>query len=344
MTESTKPAWPQTPDGTTDWEVVFEDPDTGFIQLIDQSPTPDILRQTTTVVIEKLFTRRGDEAEVTRLKNHLENILAQPGEIENKRNGVNGLLRHIKSTRIEKARIYVERKRAGAAIDRRSGWLWKIDFLLKPKVLIPLGIVFILSLSSMMYLILETTIGPSLSDYMTARVAEAPTDEKAAEEATTETTGEETGEETGKEEEAATETPPPEPTPKPDTKAAPPEQDKPVRITLKTLRWPLTSMSAHERPQYYAVILYVDNWDIKTGVCLRVATVMDRLYQIFNREFPQGRPAKDEELREAERITPNILNQIYPGTPVNKAEIIRYGDPRFQAALVPPFCDSPDEP
>jgi len=56
-----KAAWPKTPDGTTDWEVVFEDPQTGFIQLIAQSPSAETLRLTTTVVIDKLFTRRGNE-------------------------------------------------------------------------------------------------------------------------------------------------------------------------------------------------------------------------------------------------------------------------------------------
>ncbi|MBF0251910.1 MAG: hypothetical protein HQL35_14910, partial [Alphaproteobacteria bacterium] len=108
---SDKKSWPQTPDGTTDWEVVFENPDTGFLALVAQSQSVEALRMTATVVIETLFTRRGDEEVVVRLKDALERILAIGGEadIAMKRTGVTTLLRKIKTERIEKARVYVER-------------------------------------------------------------------------------------------------------------------------------------------------------------------------------------------------------------------------------------------
>lgn len=335
MANTNKPAWPQTPDGTTDWEVVFEDADTGFIQLVAQSPNVETLRQTTTVVIDKLFTRRGDETEVQRLKAQLETILAAGSatDMAHKQAGVSGLLRQIKDARIEKARVYIERKRAGAAIDRRAGLLWKIDFLLKPKVLIPVGVLFIALISGSVFAILQTTLGPSRP----AQVAEAPA------EAPPPKTTEKPVEPEAK--------PEPEPEPKPVAKPKPapkptaeePEEPKPVVIWLKTLRWPLSSMSASERPQYYAALLYVDNWDDKITACSRVANVMDRLYQILNRVLPHDSKATDAQLAEMERIAPNILNQIYKFNLIKNVEIVRYGDPRYKVAIRPPYCKSPDK-
>lgn len=328
-----KAAWPKTPDGTTDWEVVFEDPQTGFIQLIAQSPSAETLRLTTTVVIDTLFTRRGDEHEVTRLKNQLESILNTPDDIAAKQAGVSGLLRQIKDARIEKARVYIERKRAGAAIDRRAGLLWKIDFLLKPKVLLPVGFTFILLLSGIVYALLQSTIGPSRP----TPVAETPAVSEPAPTDAPDTS--ETAPEVQKPQAPAPMTTTPD-TAAPD--ATPPEPE-PVHIWLKTLRWPLTSHSTKDRPQYYAVILTVEDWDTKVSVCRRVANVMDKLYQGFNRVLPPDRKATDAELAELERIAPNILNQIFKMELVKTVDIVRYGEAGFNVASRAPYCKSPDK-
>lgn len=327
-----KAAWPKTPDGTTDWEVVFEDPQTGFIQLIAQSPSAETLRLTTTVVIDTLFTRRGDETEVARLKNQLESILNEPDGIAKQQAGVSGLLRQIKDARIEKARVYIERKRAGAAIDRRAGLLWKIDFLLKPKVLLPIGITFIILLSGIVYALLQSTIGPSGS----VPVAQAPAVSEPS--PTVKPTTPETAPEAQESQVAPTVTPTPDAT----VDATPPAAE-PIRIWLKTLRWPLTSHSTKDRPQYYAVILSVEDWDTKVSVCRRVANVMDKLYQAFNRVLPQDRKATDEEIAELKRIAPNILNQIFKMELVNSVDIVRYGEAGFNVASRAPYCKSPDK-
>lgn len=344
MANTGKPAWPQTPDGTTDWEVVFEDPQSGFIQLVAQSPSAETLRLTATVVIDKLFTRRGDEVEVERLKRELEVILNTPSDITVMQTGVSWLLRHIKETRVEKARVYVERKRAGAAIDRRSGWLWKIDALLKPKVLLPLGLVFVIFISGLVYALLQSTLGGPArpAPEVEAPVAEAPIEKAPATtpEAAPEATPETSPEASPAEPQAAQPTANAPGVPSIET---PPPPPKPVRILLKTLRWPLASQSTRERPQYYAVMVYVANWDDKIEVCRRVANVMDRLYQAFDRVLPQDRNAKDEELVELQRILPNILNQIYNAPLVSKVDVVRYGSPNFKTATKPPYCTSPDK-
>ena len=57
MGETNKPAFPQTPDGVTDWEKVFEDPDQGLVAAIRTAQTSDNLRACMMIVIRQLFTR-----------------------------------------------------------------------------------------------------------------------------------------------------------------------------------------------------------------------------------------------------------------------------------------------
>ncbi|MEG3619085.1 hypothetical protein V5T82_11515 [Magnetovibrio sp. PR-2] len=338
MTIAGKADWPQTPDGTTDWEFVFEDAETGFIQLVMQSPNTDVLRQTTTVVIEKLFTRRLDEDEVARLKTQLAIILSESPELPVQQQGVTALLRGIKDTRIEKARIFVERKKAGATIDRRSGWLWKIDVLLRPKVLIPVSLIFVLSLTGAVYGLLNITVGPSrpkviiaepkTPPLVAANKAEAP---KAEPEAKPEP------------EPAPEPKPEPEPEPEPEPAAEPEDEaatQEPVSVWLKTMRWPLSSLSTSERPQYFAVILHVKDWDTKVGVCRRVANVMDQLYQAFNHVLPQNRRVTDKEISDLSTVIPGAVNQIFGGKVIIGAEVHRYGAPGYKAATLPPYCQS----
>ncbi|MBL4615702.1 MAG: hypothetical protein JKY27_12620 [Magnetovibrio sp.] len=331
MADTGKLAWPRKADGTTDWEVVFEDPNTGFIQLVAKSPSPEVLRQATTIIIDKLFTRRGDKDEVINLKNQLESILSNPGDIASKQVGVGGLLRQIKETRVDKARDYIERKLAGAAIDRRAGLLWKIDFLLKPKVLLPVGFAFILLISGFVFVLLQTTLGPSDPTI----VAEAPADVEIP----------------VKDQENPAELQPaedltqaPEALPSDVEEPDDIKEPEPIRIFLKTLRWPLSSMSTKERPQYFSVILYVDDWDTKIQVCRRVANVMDKLYLAFNFALPQDRKARDIELAELAGLIPSAVNQIYGTELVVKSDVYRYGQQGFKSAPRPPYCNSPDKP
>jgi len=324
MVQTDKPAWPRTPDGTTNWEVVFESPDTGLIPLIAKAQSVEALHLSTTVVIEKLFTRRGDEDAVRILKHQLETLLNTEGDFTSKQTGVTQLLRDIKETRIEKARIYLERKRAGAAIDRRAGLMWKIDFLLRPRVLIPVGLIFVMLLSGIVFALLQSTIGgPAVP------VAMAPSDQTAPEEPGTGSP-------------AADKPKPVDPTIQaPDTPPPPPE---PIKIWLKTLRWPLSSLSANERPQYFSVILYVDTWDDKVQVCRYTVKVMDKLYLAFNHVLPQDRRASNIELEELGGLIPSALNLIFEQKLVKKAEIFRYGQEGYKAATLPPYCQSPDKP
>ncbi len=127
MAEKSKSSWPKTPDGTTDWEVVFEDPDKGFISLITQAQSIASLRSGALVVIQQIFTRRADAPDIEQLKNRLDAVTsfgktAVPDEddLAAAREDIAGLLRGIKEERKQKAAEYVANKRGAQSIERRT--------------------------------------------------------------------------------------------------------------------------------------------------------------------------------------------------------------------------------
>jgi len=161
MADSPKAAWPKTPDGTTDWQVVFEDPTAGFIPLILKGQSPEAIKMGATVIIQKLFTRRNDVDLCAQYITRLGDIITTAdGDMERISFRVSMLLREIKDERIELARVYVERKQAGAALDRRASLWWKVDKLLHPKILIPLGVVLVAVLAGLVFMMLQTTLSP----------------------------------------------------------------------------------------------------------------------------------------------------------------------------------------
>jgi hypothetical protein len=52
--------WPKLRDGTIDWMTVFQAPKTGLIAQIEQSTTSAQLKACFAVIIEALFSRKGD--------------------------------------------------------------------------------------------------------------------------------------------------------------------------------------------------------------------------------------------------------------------------------------------
>ena len=113
-----KPAFPQTPSGVTDWEKVFEDPNEGLIAVIAGAPNAAALKSCLEAVTRQLFTRKGDELEITRVEGEIERMFANAGGATPTDDAV-ALLRSIKDLRTRKAQEFLARKHADAA-DRRA--------------------------------------------------------------------------------------------------------------------------------------------------------------------------------------------------------------------------------
>ena len=105
-----KETWPRTETGTIDWEVIFENPETGLIRLISGAKSACALRDSAMAVIKLLYTRKDDPPEFERLTAELQGLIpndtpedAHPCMVE----GVTVILRQIKEDRIRKAEEYV---------------------------------------------------------------------------------------------------------------------------------------------------------------------------------------------------------------------------------------------
>ena len=125
MSENTEPAWPQTPEGVTDWEFVFENEGAGFIPLCLLANSPLILKECATVVIQQLFTRDDDSMNIMKYIIALNDIIPDEKELDMDvdnlkvmRTEVTELLRKIKTDRQNKSKEYLKRK-AREAQDRR---------------------------------------------------------------------------------------------------------------------------------------------------------------------------------------------------------------------------------
>ena len=110
--------WPQTSEGVTDWEMVFEGPNPGLIGLIRTAHTPTTLKDCATVVVQQLFTRDDDSMMVMKLIIDLEGIIPDSNgealsaeEVDRMRDEISGFLREIKAERIKQAREYLKKQK-----------------------------------------------------------------------------------------------------------------------------------------------------------------------------------------------------------------------------------------
>ncbi|MEO5336274.1 MAG: hypothetical protein H7841_05185 [Magnetospirillum sp. WYHS-4] len=114
MSGSERASWPKKAGGTVDWEKVFEDPRDGLIPLISKARTAQALRQSTILVIQKLYTRKDDPPEVARFVGEVTSLIRDDLPVESLPRlvqGVTAILRQVKEERIRKAAEF-EREKA----------------------------------------------------------------------------------------------------------------------------------------------------------------------------------------------------------------------------------------
>jgi len=306
MADQSKASWPKTADGTTDWEAVFEDPTIGFISLVSRTQSPAMAEKTATVIIQKLFTRRNDLDLCKQNIHRLGTIVAtHKDDLARIHEDVAVLMREVKNERIELARVFIERKQAGAAIDRRAGMWSNASSLFKPKILIPIIGVLTAALAGVVYVMMPpSTPAPTgntdpfaQNTYGTVK----PMDPNQF-------------------------------NPKSDVKP------DPIAIWLKTVRWPITPQASGDPAKFYSVTLYVDSHDIRASVCDRAPSVTDRIIVSFGKTMPPDRDARIDEISDAEDEIKSALNTLFSGDLVGKVTVSRYGTKGFKAATLPPYC------
>ena len=130
--------WPLQADGTIDWKLVFEDPETGLIPLIDRASTPEKLVSCVHVVVHSLFVRADDETLRRAYLSELDSLIRRHKELSFDaemglsllKGNIQALLRSIKNDRIASAQATAEaqpadsdRRKADQAQDRLQDWM-----------------------------------------------------------------------------------------------------------------------------------------------------------------------------------------------------------------------------
>lgn len=108
-------------DGTTNWTVVFDDPEQGILHAVNAVSSEAQLRAVMDQVAQLLFKRKRDEGPRAEFKARIDTIIdgADDAGFETARDAVLALLEKEKNLRIQKALLHVKNKRASQSIERR---------------------------------------------------------------------------------------------------------------------------------------------------------------------------------------------------------------------------------
>ncbi len=329
-TASSKTKWPQLANGTTDWDKVFDDPSSGLIHAISQATSAEALRAVTLLVIQKLFTRDEDKAEVSAFTATLDGIIEKvegDEQLAATIDAVAQLLTQIKEERQEKAREYLKaqgkKKKKGERRSKRkkkkpgfeAALLKFMLALTKPKVWIPIGVVGVLAIfGAILFVVAPMLQGEDTEVAQPATQGEKGAAPQTADGKTPEVPAEKTDEELDAEEEAK-------------------KWVRPVIIT--PTQWPIIQGSKGKAPVLYASLFYVSSSKGVSAICGALPRVRESLLVAFSSAKLGSRQPNAEELRRITVTTKNLINKSL-GPAVRTMVIVPYGDKRFLATNTPP--------
>jgi hypothetical protein len=109
------------PDGTTNWTVVFEDPQQGVLAAVAAATSMKQLRPVMGNIAQLLFKRKRDAGPRAEFLSRIERVLEQADSdgFEAARERVLGILNAEKSLRIEKAALHARNKATTQSIEKR---------------------------------------------------------------------------------------------------------------------------------------------------------------------------------------------------------------------------------
>lgn len=316
MSDTEKPDWPQTPDGTIDWETVFEAPDAGIIPMLSQAPNKQILHKISTTVIRQLFTRKNDAIEVERFLKELDVYLGETEGSEDlpvMRESIINLLRRIKAGRIEKAAAYVAEKKKEAADDARKNRKKKqrskrrAGEAQKKK----LATIILVGASAAIFVVLAALTWFIFSDGLDALFDEQPDSFESSE---PEKAVEESGEET---------VPPPEPEQPMTPQLELSEEGFPLGkmttemvaelglnvMILERFFWSGRVVGGHASGTALIPVLIIKDPDMASRICGFGPKLIDSINIALNRAVPGGQKSDPDDMRHAGQVVMQMLNK-----------------------------------
>lgn len=312
---------PKKADGTADWEVIFENQQSGLIPLISKAKSVDSLRACATLLINQLFTRKNDEKERARLNSMLSEIFDRAdvdNGIDDAREGAIRVLRGVKQERLLKAAAYVADKKtksskssaAGGGAERRANDVFRLFGSGKPLLIV----------CAVLSLIAVSAIGVAvMMDYDSRNKATPqPIDEvkKVSEKPKSPPT-------TLKEPVRVKKTP----------QSSPPEYPK--TIYFKPMYWVTKTTKMQRSYTYYQASILVPNKAGYSAVCRRRPTIKDALNIAINRVHPDIGKAGGETLRRAADHAMRQINKKLGAGAISRVDFFMDGDSAFRANAMP---------
>jgi len=115
--------WPKTKSGTIDWDVVFENPETGLIPLISNAGSVSALRDSALAVVTLLYSRDDDPPVIERFSSELKGLIPDDTPdslLPQLVDGVTAILRQIKDERMRKAEEFSDNKNLAEGGEKRE--------------------------------------------------------------------------------------------------------------------------------------------------------------------------------------------------------------------------------
>jgi hypothetical protein len=323
--------FPKNPDGTIDWEIVFEAPDTGFLVLVQQAKSLDGLSACTRVIIDQLFTRKNDEPERARLYQELDGLLARAEGVDTARASIVRLLRAIKQERLLKAAAYSANrrqrkfKRKGGAEERRDDEVLRQMFSVKkPLVLAIVGLWILASavIAVGLFLMDGDDVDTVADNTPPSATASQPT--------------------------PVTEAPPlppaePAPVPKKPAQTKPPAAQKPVKpvpdypkvIHMRPMFYAVGTSRMQKSYTYYQAALVVEIKEAYSTVCTRLPSVRDVINTALSQAHPKQGLATGRELAAAGAWAKSRFTDKFGAGVVARVDFVADGDSNFKPRAIP---------
>ncbi len=322
---------PKTADGTTDWEVVFEDAETGFVPLITQARTAEALRECTKLVIHKLFSRNSDGPMVEKFTADLDVIIggvSEADELADTRDRVIVLLRDIKTDRLQRAEAYVALKKAKKDVERRhvrkGSTLRSITaarrietFQRYFKGIVAACLVLMAALVGGVLYLTDVPTGDRPEGEVVAKKEVEP--EKKGTKFTINVTPDN--------EEPEEEEPEAEPVP---------EEIERTEIVMRPINWTIDLPGGRRGMVSYLPRLGVDSEDDTSTVCRMWPRLFDTLNQVFNKRHPKGHMATEDELSKMAGDATRKINAMFRTPLVKTVRLIPSTDPEFRVTSTHP--------
>ncbi|MDH5187443.1 MAG: hypothetical protein OEW37_00640 [Rhodospirillaceae bacterium] len=338
-----KPMWPQKPDGTTDWDLVFDDPTSGLIAIISKAKTSEALKETTTLVIKKLFTRDDDASEVVRFLAELDNIISKVEETDQLSatiDAVISLLHTIKEERKEQARQYLEKKKLGIATGERrtrrkkntltSKIIRAILMASNPKIAIPLMVVLVaIVVGSVAYFASPPKVMPPPEIFKARQSTPKPpfSDLENPDQAKDGNIAKNPAQVTAPADEMAN-------VPSEEIINAEPST-WPRPVLVQPMDWPLIRDSKKDNFKSYATIIYVNSAAGVSAVCVNYPATKESLLVAFGSIGIGNQQPNAEERVKIAAIATKLMNSRF-GNFVEYIEVIPYGQKEYRATNTPP--------